>query len=76
MPAEEAGLNAGDLILSADGRKVNGFAFNLLSDHDGEVSALFDAKFNRDFTPMKLDRISKRAAFVVDRRHAANRNCD
>jgi glutaredoxin-dependent peroxiredoxin len=48
-------------------RKVNKLSFPLLSDHDGEVSALYGAKYNRDFTAMKLDRISRRAAFVVDR---------
>ncbi len=46
-------------------KKANGFAFPLLSDHDADISAAYGAKFNRDFTPMKFDRISKRAAFVV-----------
>ncbi len=46
-------------------KKANGFAFPLLSDHDANVSAAYGAKFNNDFTPMKFDRISKRAAFVV-----------
>lgn len=46
--------------------KVNGFSFPLLSDHDGIVSAEYGAKYDNDFTPMKLDRISKRAAFVID----------
>lgn len=47
--------------------KVHGFTFPLLSDHDGEVSATYGAKYDYDFTPMKLDRISKRAAFVIDK---------
>ncbi len=46
---------------------ANGFRFDLLSDHDGDVSAAYGSRYNKDFTPMKLDRISKRAAFVVDR---------
>ncbi|MEQ9104410.1 MAG: peroxiredoxin [Rhodothermales bacterium] len=45
----------------------NGFSFRLLSDHDAEVCAAYDVKYDRDFTPMQLDRIAKRAAFVVDR---------
>jgi glutaredoxin-dependent peroxiredoxin len=47
-------------------RKVNKLSFPLLSDHDGAVSALYGARYNHDFTHMKLDRISKRAAFLVD----------
>ena len=46
---------------------VQQFDFPLLSDHDAEVSALYGAKYDRDFTEMELDRIAKRAAFVVDR---------
>ncbi|MFQ5571439.1 MAG: redoxin domain-containing protein [Rhodothermales bacterium] len=48
-------------------RKVHHLRFPLLSDHNAEVSALFGAKYDSDFTPMKLDRISKRAAFIVDK---------
>lgn len=47
-------------------RKVNDLQFALLSDHDAEVSKAFGVKYDNDFTPMKLGRISKRAAFVVD----------
>lgn len=47
--------------------EANGFRFDLLSDHDADVSASYGCKYDRDFTPMKLDRISKRSAFVVDR---------
>lgn len=46
-------------------KKANGFPFRLLSDHDAEVAAAYGAKYDHDFTPMKLDRIAKRAAFVV-----------
>jgi len=48
-------------------RNVHKFDFPLLSDHDGLVSERYGAKYNHDFTSMKLDRISKRAAFVVDK---------
>lgn len=47
-------------------RKVNDLQFSLLSDHDADVSETFGVKYDSDFTPMKLDRISKRAAFVID----------
>ena len=47
-------------------KQANALTFQLLSDHEGAVSAAYGAKYNNDFTPMKLDRISKRAAFVVD----------
>jgi peroxiredoxin len=47
-------------------RKVNDLQFTLLSDHDAEVAAAYGAKYDHDFTPMKLDRIAKRSAFVVD----------
>ncbi|MFO8231315.1 MAG: redoxin domain-containing protein [Longimonas sp.] len=47
-------------------RKVNNLTFDLLSDHDAEVAAAYGAKYDYDFTPMELDRIAKRSAFVVD----------
>lgn len=47
-------------------RSAHGFDFPLLSDHDAEVSALYGAKYDRDFTEMNLDRISKRASFVIN----------
>lgn len=47
--------------------EVNGITFPLLSDHNAEVAASYGAKYNGDFTDMKLDRIAKRSAFVVDR---------
>lgn len=61
------GLSTDSPFALAEYRRANGFRFNLLSDHDGEVSTLYGARYNRDFGSMKLDRISKRAAFVVDR---------
>lgn len=47
-------------------REVHQLDFPLLSDHDGEVSALYEAKYDNDFTHMGLDRISRRAAFLID----------
>lgn len=47
-------------------RKVNDLQFDLLSDHNAEVAAAYGAKYDHDFTPMELDRIAKRSAFLVD----------
>ena len=65
LGAEVVGLSTDSPFALAEFKKANGFPFRLLSDHDGEVSAAYGAKYDRDFTPMKLDRISRRAAFVV-----------
>ncbi len=61
------GISTDSPFALAEFRKVHGFRFPLLSDHDAEVSAAYGAKYDHDFTPMKLDRIAKRAAFVIDR---------
>lgn len=45
----------------------NDFSFPLLSDHDAEVCAEYGVKYDRDFTPMQLDRIAQRSVFVIDR---------
>ena len=63
--AQVVGISTDSPFALAEFKKVNGFPFRLLSDHDGSVSATYGAKYDNDFTPMKLDRISKRAAFVV-----------
>lgn len=47
-------------------KKTNKLQFPLLSDHNGEVSAMYGAKYDHDFTHMNLDRIAKRAAFLID----------
>lgn len=61
------GISTDSPFALAEFRKVHGFRFPLLSDHDATVCAAYDAKYDHDFTPMKLDRIARRAAFVVDR---------
>ncbi len=66
LGAEVVGISTDSPFALAEFKKVNGFPFRLISDHDGEVAAAYGAKYDRDFTPMKLDRIAKRAAFVVD----------
>ncbi len=65
LGAQVVGISTDSPFALAEFKKANGFPFRLLSDHDGEVSAAYGAKYDNDFTPMKLDRIAKRAAFVV-----------
>lgn len=65
LGAEVVGISTDSPFALAEFKKANGFPFRLLSDHDGEAAAAYGAKYNRDFTPMKLDRVAKRAAFVV-----------
>ena len=63
--AQVVGISTDSPFALAEFKKVNDLSFRLLSDHDGSVSEAYGAKYDHDFTPMKLDRISKRAAFVV-----------
>lgn len=65
LGAEVVGISTDSPFALAEFKKVQGFPFRLLSDHDGEVSEAYGAKYDNDFTPMKLSRIAKRAAFVV-----------
>ena len=65
LGATVVGISTDSPFALAEFKNVNGLPFTLLSDHDGEVSAAYGAKYDHDFTPMGLDRISKRAAFVV-----------
>ena len=65
LGAQVVGISTDSPFALAEFKKANGFPFRLLSDHDGAVSAAYGAKYDGDFTPMKLDRVSKRAAFVV-----------
>ncbi len=60
------GISTDSPFALAEFRKVNGFRFPLLSDHDATVCTAYGARYHGDFTPMKLDRIARRAAFVVD----------
>ena len=48
-------------------REMHGIRFPLLSDHDAEVSERYGALFGSGYTPASMDRVSKRAAFVVDK---------
>lgn len=64
--AEVVGISTDSPFVLDEFRKVNDLQFPLLSDHDAEAAALYGAKYDNDFTPMKLDRIAQRAAFVID----------
>ncbi|GAB5521564.1 MAG: redoxin domain-containing protein [Rhodothermales bacterium] len=61
------GISTDSPFVLAEFKKANGLTFPLLSDHNAEVSAAYGAKYDNDFTPMGLDRISKRSAIVVDK---------
>ena len=61
------GVSTDSPFALAEFSKVNGLNIPLLSDHNGTVSAAYGSKYDNDFTPMKLDRISKRSAFVIDK---------
>lgn len=65
--AAVVGISTDSPFVLEEFREVENIGFPLLSDHNGAVSAQYDVKYDHDFTPMDLDRISKRAAFVVDR---------
>ena len=59
-----AGISTDSPFVLDEFREVHGFTFPLLSDHNATVSERYGAKYDR-FTDMELDRIAKRAAFVV-----------
>lgn len=65
LDAQVVGISTDSPFVLAEFKKANGFPFRLLSDHEGDVAASYGAKYDGDFTPMKLDRIAKRSAFVV-----------
>lgn len=66
LGAQVVGISTDSPFALAEFKRANAFPFRLLSDHDATVSEAYGAKYHGDFTPMKLDRISRRAAFVVD----------
>ena len=66
LGAEVVGISTDSPFVLAEFKKVHDFPFRLLSDHDASVAAAYGAKYDNDFTPMKLDRIAKRSAFVID----------
>lgn len=61
------GVSTDSPFVQAEFKKVNNLQFPLLSDHDAAVCEQYGAKYHHDFTSMKLDRIARRAAFLVDK---------
>ena len=61
------GISTDSPFVLSEFKKVHSFGFPLLSDHNAEVSASYGSKYENDFTDMKLDRISKRSAFIVNK---------
>ena len=61
-----AGVSTDSPFALAAFSEANGFEFPLLSDHDANVAKAFGVKYDNDFTPMKLDRVAKRSAFLID----------
>jgi peroxiredoxin len=66
LDAHVVGISTDSPFVLAEFKKQNGLDFPLLSDHDANVSEAYGAKYDHDFTDMELDRIAKRAAFVID----------
>jgi len=64
--AQVLGISTDSPFVLAEFAKVNNLKFQLLSDHDGITAEAYGAKYNGDFTDMKLSRIAKRSAFVID----------
>lgn len=62
------GISTDSPFVLREFKRVNKFQFPLLSDHDAMVSARYGAKYDHNYTSMKLDRVAKRAAFVIDRK--------
>ena len=60
------GISTDSPFVLQEFKKRHGLDFPLLSDHNADVSALYGAKYDHNFTDMNLDRIAKRAAFVID----------
>ncbi len=64
--ADIVGISTDSPFVLEEFRSVHEFSFPLLSDHNAKVSEMYGAKYQANFTPMNLDRISRRAAFVID----------
>jgi peroxiredoxin len=65
--AHVVGISTDSPFVLSEFRSAQQLEFPLLSDHGATVCEQYGAKYDRDFTEMELDRIAKRAAFVVDR---------
>ncbi len=61
------GISTDTPFTLAEYRSQNKLSFGLLSDHSGNTAAAYGCKYDNNFTGMKLDRIARRAAFVLDK---------
>ena len=66
LDAQVIGISTDSPFVLKEFKAQNDLDFTLLSDHSGQVSEQYGSKYHNDFTDMKLDRISKRSAFVID----------
>lgn len=66
LDAQVIGISADAPAVLAEFKKQNDLAFTLLSDHYGEASSKYEAQFSVDEHNLDYDRVSKRAAFVID----------
>jgi len=64
--AHVVGISTDSPFVLSEFRSAEQLEFPLLSDHEATVCGQYGAKYDHDFTEMELDRIAKRAAFVVD----------
>lgn len=65
LDANVVGISTDSPAVLAEFKRKEQLGFRLLSDHDAEVSEAYDAKQDRSQHPLRLGRLSKRAAFVV-----------
>lgn len=63
--AHVVGISTDAPPVLAEFRRANGLKMPLLSDHDADVSAAYDAK-HEDYLEAGFSRLAKRAAFVID----------
>lgn len=66
LDAHVLGISTDSPFVLAEFKKANNLDFPLLSDHNAQVCEQYGVKYDNDFTDMKLDRIAKRSAFVID----------
>lgn len=66
LDAQVVGISADAPAVLDAFKKQNGLDFPLLSDHHGEVSAMYGAQLSAREHNLGYDRVAKRAAFVID----------
>lgn len=64
---EVVGISTDSPFVLSEFKKVNALDFPLLSDHNTEVSTRYGTKYEPGIFPFGLHRVSRRAAFLVDK---------